>query len=639
MWMKPMETKITGFRLAHRLARGLAGCALLCSLLLIPACNNVEEAGPSPDRAKFEPKTLELDVPQIMRGTIAGETIVLGYQDIVVRGYGLVVGLKGTGSRTLNSQIRGYMLNEMRKMGVGSAQDPNKISPEMMLSSPDTAVVIVEAVLPAGAVKGTQFDVRVLAEPSTGTTSLEGGRLYTTPLRPGPLMATGRQPAPLAFARGPIFINPFSEPSANSRDSILRTVGRILNGGIANKDLPIKLRLATPSHARAETIQNSINSNFPREPGQRDPTARGENDTVVRITVPPSWRNDSREFIEVLRHSTIRIDAVEQTATFVQRTMLANPGSAGEAAWRWQAIGKRSLSIIQPLYDYPEEGPRLAALQAGAKLNDALTVKPLLEMASSSTTQKRLDTIGLLAEMGVNPTIEIGLRKLLDDEDVDVRLAAVDALIKRGDPFLQRVIVDNKFELYLVPSEKPLIYVSQTGVPRITVFKKDLAISTPLNVFMWSNRLMIKEDSRSGKLEVYFRKIDDDRGDAKLVDPSLDKFIPFLGHTVTIEAPQPGLGLEYGEVVGALHEIWAQRFIPGDFKAEQDRILAAILRAKQETEIPERPEFGDPDFDYLEPDGGASKAPDEPLAPPAENPFESSSDRLEWAPAVNDTGR
>ena len=71
----------------------------------------------------------------------------------------------------------------------------------------------------------------------------------------------------------------------------------------------------------------------------------------------------------------------------------------------------------------------------------------------------------------------------------------------------------------------------------------------------------------------------------------MSDFLQFLGHTTTVEKPAPGLGLSYSETVGALHQIWRQKYIQADFKAEQDRILAAILIQQQESITVERPEF------------------------------------------------
>lgn len=631
---------------------GRWGAALVCVAMGPASCDMTENAAPRPESARANASTLtiKMDVPQMMRGTIASETIVLGYQDVVVRGYGLVVGLNGTGSRTLNSQIRAHMLAYMRRMGVGSPTDAGGgLSPEAMLSSPDTAVVIVEAVIPAGSVKGTTFDVRVIAEPSSGTTSLEGGRLYTTELRPGPLM-TGKQTGLLAFARGDVFANPFAEPGAIGRDTVNRTIGRVMNGGVSTKDLPIKLRLATPSHARAETIQMAVNSLFPREPGQKDQTARGESDLALKITVPPSWHQRTREFIQVLQHSTIRLDAVEQTAINIKRTLQANPGDGEDAAWRWQALGKRAIPIFQTLYDYPEENPRLSALQAGAKLDDALAAQPLLDMAADSSSQHRVAAIALLADMQVNPRIDKGLRALLDDGEVDVRLAVFDALLKRGDPVLRRIGVDGKFEVVTAPSKKPMVYVAQSGLPRIAVFGEELAVKKPVFVSAWSDRFLIKDHDHPEKIEVYFREQEASRGDIALVNAKVVDFIQFLGHKTTIEEPKPGLGFTYAETVSALHQVWLQKYLEADFKAEQDRVLAEIRKALQGSDTPERPEFEDPDFDFLKTDEG--DVPMSPIDPetgepvdgelPADKP--SSEVRpadlsgLDWTPASGDTG-
>src|SRR6185503_282308 len=133
---------------------------------------------------------------------------------VVVSGYGLVVGLHGTGSRDIPPALRAYMLAEAARSGIGNQQFGEKVgqlTPEQLINSPDTAVVIVEAIIPQGAAKGTQFDVHVFAEPSSGATSLEGGRLYTTKLRPGRPTTGNVQAFELGQAYGPVFINPFAE--------------------------------------------------------------------------------------------------------------------------------------------------------------------------------------------------------------------------------------------------------------------------------------------------------------------------------------------------------------------------------------------------------------------------------------------
>jgi hypothetical protein len=577
--------------------------AAAASLLAFAGCSNIEQAKPQPQQARAD-RSIPLDVPQILRGTIASETILLGYElptsstylPVIARGYGLVVGLNGTGSRDMPPQVRAHMLAEASRGGFGSEKfGPNvaELKPERLLDSEDTAVVVVEAIVPQGAVKGTRFDVRVSALGSTSTTSLEGGTLYTTILRPGPLNTGGGQAFELARARGPVFVNPFAEPGAVNRDTVPRTSGRVLEGGVVVKDMPLKLRLVNPSHARAEMLQSAINGRFPQEPGQRDTTARGENDELIEIHVPPSWAQHTDEFIEVLRHTTIVQASPEAAAMFVKRTLLTNPLVWRAASFRWQALGTKALPIIRDLYDSAEELPRIAALRAGAKLDDALVIPSLMSMARSASVDARLDAIQLLSNMASNPQIDESLRELLNDDDVEIRLACYEALIDRRNPYLHRTVVDGKFILDVVESDKPLIYITQVGEPRIVIFGQDLVIERPTTMTAWSNRFMMKADAGDEDLEVYYREQDADQGQIIRVEPKLDEFIVFLGHSTTIEEPQPGLSMTYGETVGVLHQIWRQRYVKADFKAEQDRILAAIVRQTQEAPVVERPEFSD----------------------------------------------
>ena len=151
--------------------------------------------------------------------------------------------------------------------------------------------------------------------------------------------------------------------------------------------------------------------------------------------------------------------------------------------------------------------------------------------------------------------------------------------------------IDEKFDVILVPSNQALVYVTQSGRPTIAVFGDQLAVSRPLTMSAWSNRLMLMANSGDEQLQVFYRPDTEGRPEVQLVDPRLSEFIPFLGHKTTVEKPYPGLGLSYGETIGAVHQLWRQSYIAADFKAEQDRILAAIIRSQKEEERTERPLF------------------------------------------------
>ncbi len=587
--------------------------------LALEACSPIERT-PRPDRSTTA-NAVEVDVPQIMAGTVAAEAVLDGYQPVIVHGYGLVVGLAGTGSNDVPPEVRAHILAIASRHGIGSERSGwGSLSPEALIDSPDTAVVIVEGIIPPGAPEGTAFDVRVTAHPTSSTTSLEGGRLYTTDLLPAVrpdvglrvLPPTGSlQPAAIATASGPLFINPFADPGATERDTIDRRNGWILNGGWATRDMPLKLRLFQPSHTRASLIQDALNTRFPQEPGQQYRTAQGESDEAIAVSVPPSYRTRTEEFVELLRHTTIRQFGSEQIAETIRRYVIENPATALDASWRWQALGQRALPTVRELYDDPEELPRLAALRAGASLGDPLVTPHLVAMAESGSEDVRRQAIELLGDMGIDPVIDRALRKLVNDPDVETRLAAYEALVQRGDPSVDRIVVDEKFVVDVVDSDIPMIYITQVGLPRLAVFGRELAVDRPVTVTAWSQRFMMIANSTDDRVQVYYRPPDAAQGSSHLVRPQVAELIRFLGHTTMPDQPVPGLGLSYSQVIGVLHQIWRQGYLHADFKAEQDRILAAIVKQRQRTTVAERPEV-----DASAPEPEASDMQEVP--PPAE---------------------
>ncbi|MEE2907743.1 MAG: flagellar basal body P-ring protein FlgI [Planctomycetota bacterium] len=594
--------------------------SLLALLVLITGCDPIERATPRP-RAANSKKLAEWDVPNIMRGTVGAETLMIGYaertsanyQPIVVRGYGLVVGLDGTGSSDIPPNIRAHMIQEMDRRGVGSETIGfGHLQAEQMLNSTDTAVVVVEGVIPPAAVgryrtppvtgrrpeviAGTAFDIRVSADPRTGTRSLEGGRLYTTELRPGPLSAGSRQAKPVAEASGAIFLNPFAEPDSEHGGDINLLTGRILHGGQATEDIPVRLMLLNPSHTRVRLIQDAINRRFPREPGQSAETARGKNDSIIEIIVPPSHRNETENFLRLLRHTTLRQANAEAVAMSTRRTLLSDSTVAPNAYWRWCAIGNRAVPFIRELYEYPEATPRLAALRAGAYLEDPLVGTPLREMAHEGPLAARLEAADLLSDLPRDPRNDQALRLLLDDTDTELRLRAYESLNIRRDVVIDRTRIKGKFILDVVPSEQPTIYLTQSGQPRLAIMGNNLNITSPVTVSVWENRLIVRDSEDPNKIELYYRERQNPTGRVYTVDRDIPSFTRFLAHEPTPEDPSPGLGMSYAQTVGALHRIWRKQFIQADFKVEQDRILAEIRRAGMMDDYEVRP-----DFDPIEP--------------------------------------
>ena len=202
-----------------------------------------------------------------------------GIRDNQLVGYGLVVGLNGTGDGLTNSPFTKQSLQAMlERMGV------NPVGPNMRTGN--VAAVMVTANLPSFATQGSRLDVSVA---SLGDAkSLQGGTLLVTPL----LGADGEV---YSIAQGPVTINGFkAQGDGATVISGVPTTGRIASGGLIEREINFKLasqrtlRLAlrNPDLTTARRIALSINDFIGR------PTATPEDPATVRITLPAGFNGN-----------------------------------------------------------------------------------------------------------------------------------------------------------------------------------------------------------------------------------------------------------------------------------------------------------------------------------------------------------
>ncbi len=578
-----------------------AALATACLALLLSAI--VSGCGAAPrKRSQAGATPITRDVDPILRGLVGSMTSLRGREPMMVSGYGIVVGLNGTGSSDMPVNVRSYMEREMALRGVGQvSRGFGEMSPSELLNDPNTAVVLVQAAIPPGAPDGTRFDVLVRALPGTSTTSLEGGRLWTTSLFRGNFVPGGPATEPLAEANGQVFINPFVDPAEASETAFSSNAGRILNGGEVIEALDLLLVLDNPSHARARSIVAAINSKFPQASEDRLAAASGRSEEVIELNVPYKYRKDTIRFIQLVLHTRVEMAFAQEYAVRYTRALREQPALAQQIMWGLQSLGAIALPQIRELYDYSELTPRLAALEAGAGLKDPLVEPHLIELAEEGPPALRTRAIEMLGELKPDPSANLALRRLLSAEEMDVRVAAYEALHQRFDPAIERTHFDGKFMMDVVPFGDPMIYINQQGQPRIVLFGANTEVERPAFVAAWDDRLMLTADDPESNLRVYYLDYRSNRSTTASVKPSVPELIEFFEHKTTPEAPAPGLNMTYSEVVGALYEVWRADAIPGVFVAEQDRLIAELLRSSQTIAAKERPETSGDDPEIYEP--------------------------------------
>ena len=204
-----------------------------------------------------------------------------GVRQNMLIGYGLVIGLNGTGDTINNSPFtQQSLIGMLERLGV------NTRDIAATLRTRNVAAVMVTATLPGFSRAGTRIDVSVGA--LGDATSLLGGTLLVTPM----LGADGEV---YAVSQGPIAVSGFSAGGAAA--SVTKgtpTAGRIANGAIVERELgfhlaalkSVNISLRNPDLTTARRIGQAINTFI------GSPIARPLDPGTVMLSVPPAREND-----------------------------------------------------------------------------------------------------------------------------------------------------------------------------------------------------------------------------------------------------------------------------------------------------------------------------------------------------------
>ncbi|MEZ5655425.1 MAG: flagellar basal body P-ring protein FlgI [Sphingobium sp.] len=180
-------------------------------------------------------------------------------------GYGLVVGLAGTGDKIRNAPFTEESMQAMlERMGVNVRASQMKTQ--------NVAAVSVTATMPPFARTGSQIDVNVSA--LGDATSLQGGTLLITALK-------GMDGQIYAVAQGPVAVSGFKAGGAGANISRgVSTSARIASGAIIEREVPfalkssdtLKLALRNPDFSTARRVTQVINKAFPDSAEMLDPS-------------------------------------------------------------------------------------------------------------------------------------------------------------------------------------------------------------------------------------------------------------------------------------------------------------------------------------------------------------------------------
>lgn len=214
-----------------------------------------------------------------------------GLEDVQLLGYGLVVGLAGTGDRNQTVFTEQSINNMLKNMGIEL--------PEKHLRVRNVAAVMITGNLAPFKRKGTRFDITVSS--MGDATSLEGGTLILTPLQ-------GPDGVLYASAQGPLATGGYDITDRGlthiKKNHVL--VGRIPDGAIVQREYAfnlldgqdLSLSLQTPDFTSALSLSKSINAEFAQT--VRTPIARPLDAATVALDYHVLMRDSIRNYIDLV---------------------------------------------------------------------------------------------------------------------------------------------------------------------------------------------------------------------------------------------------------------------------------------------------------------------------------------------------
>ena len=301
-----------------------------------------------------------------------------GVRENALVGYGIVVGLNGTGDSLRNAPMTNQSIQSaLERLGV-NIRGANA-------NTKDMAAVVVTASLPPFAAPGAKFDVQVSA--IADAKSLQGGTLVMTPLQAPDGNVYG-------VAQGTVQTGSISASGASgsSVSKGVPTAGRIAGGATVELDsgtgsnfklasmAAMRLTLRNPDFTTAQRVAESINARFPG-------SAQAQDSTVVAIRPPPSLNmvsfvgqlenlqvdvdSPAKVVIDEVAGVIVMGDAVRISTVAIQQGNLTITVKETSQVSQPSAFSRGGTTAVVPQSDVSvdeEKGKQFVTLKSGASL-------------------------------------------------------------------------------------------------------------------------------------------------------------------------------------------------------------------------------------------------------------------------------
>ncbi len=433
--------------------------------------------------------------------TVGVKTAIGNVEPIQVSGVGLVYGLKGTGSVPQPDGWRTMLEQSIRRQ---------RGNPKDILDDPSKqfSLVLVSAMVPAGARVGDRLDAAVSLPASSRTVSLDGGHLAPTDLQNYELAGSAREAlqssgvpvgaapaAPegtllggnkMASAEGPLTAGYDGTAKLTADAGEGPKSARVWEGVKCQLDRPYYFLLneSSPQPRLAMVIAERLNAVFPA-PGDRVTKlaeAKVQGKPLVVSFVPPTYRLNHTRFLLVARQVPLNPVSSESPYRKQLENDLLRPELAVTAAIKLEALGVDSRQALRVGLQSDSRWVRFAAAESLAYLGHADGAKDLGDLAARHPA---LRTQCLTALASLDDAVCLDqLAELTRNPDPQLRYGAFVALrlVDAKHEAVRNRTVNGSFQVFHVaPETEGLVHVSTDRRSEVVVFGTHNPLRTPFS--------------------------------------------------------------------------------------------------------------------------------------------------------------
>ncbi|MBR4834928.1 MAG: flagellar basal body P-ring protein FlgI [Thermoguttaceae bacterium] len=398
-----------------------------------------------------------------------------------IEGATLVRGLNGTGADEPPSTYQQLVLQDLQR------DVDQKRTAKSQIASLDTAIVLLETIVPPGARVGDRLDVTLTLQPGSEATSVQGGFVRDAELYQYMAADVIRRGYKLGVVDGFVTLDP---DLVAKKSPVAYKQGKIVGGARVARSRPIWLELKENERSPgiAKQVEDVINKRFSYTKsgyaGKKKVAEAKAGATRINLEVPEEYRDNIVRYVNVVCAISF-FETADELNERVDRlaVQLLNPEESEFASIQLEAIGPRNEKVLDAIrkgMDSSDPTVRFNSAIASAYFNERpdrqRTARILADFAANDAERRpaALATLGVCMKTSFD--VDAELRKLLAAPENETRYGAFRALWTRNpsDYMIQGENLGDRFGYHCLNcGGAPFAHVSMSDRPEIVLFNAE----------------------------------------------------------------------------------------------------------------------------------------------------------------------